>query len=166
MFNLVESLFADQAAINRADMIQILDSAVVDGAVSSAALSALETVTLPQNEALLKMPNYVAALAADVVQGNPANANYQGQPLGNLADQGTAALRATALADLVGKWFYGTDLPAASEPYCVVAGSLFGDNPNPALDVPSSADMAQGGLGDCYLIAALGAIADSSPVCY
>jgi autotransporter-associated beta strand protein len=163
MFNLVESLFADQAAINRADMIQILDSAVVDGAVSSAALRALETVTLPQNEALLKMPNYVAVLAADVVQGNPANASYQGQPLGNLADQGTAALRATALADLVGKWFYGTDLPAASEPYCVVAGSLFGDNPNPALDVPSSADMAQGGLGDCYLIAALGAIADSSP---
>ena len=47
--------------------------------------------------------------------------------------------------------------------YSVVAGSLFGDNPNPALDVPSSPDMEQGGVGDCYLIAALGAIADSSP---
>ena len=48
--------------------------------------------------------------------------------------------------------------------YSVVAGPLFGDNPDPALDVPSSsADMQQGGLGDCYLISALGSIADSSP---
>ena len=58
------------------------------------------------------MPNYVAVLASDVVQGNPANANYQGQPLGNLANQSSEQAMATALDDLVGKWFYGTDLPA------------------------------------------------------
>ena len=57
------------------------------------------------------MPDYVAVLASDVVQGNPANANYQGQPLGNLADQGSDQLRATALEDLVDKWFDG-DRPA------------------------------------------------------
>ena len=164
MFALVQSLFVDQA-IDRADMIQILQSAAVDGAVTPDALSALEILTTPQNEAQLNMPNYVAVLASDVVNGNPANANYQGQPLGNLAEQGTDQLRATVLGDLVDKWFYGTDLPAAvvGTTYTAVAGSLFGDNPDPALNVPSSSDMHQGGIGDCYLIAALGAIADSSP---
>ena len=42
----------------------------------------------------------------------------------------------------------------------MVAGSLFGNSPNQAA---SSAGMHQGDLGDCYLISALGAIADSSP---
>ena len=32
-----------------------------------------------------------------------------------------------------------------------------------AINVPSSSDMHQGALGDCYFIAALGALADSSP---
>ena len=107
----------------------------------------------------------MAVLARDVVDGRPANAFYQGQPLGNLADQSSDQARGVALEDLVDKWFYGSDLPAASNgvTYCVVAGPLFGDNPDPALDVPSSADMRQGALGDCYFVAALGALADSSP---
>ena len=132
MFNLVQSLFVDQS-INRTDMIQILESAVVDGAVSPAALEALETLTTPQNEARLNMPDYVAVLANDVVEGNPANADYQGQPLGNLAGQESEQAMATALDDLVGKWFYGTDLPAIPAPltYSAVAGSLFGDAPSP-----------------------------------
>ena len=96
MFSLVQSLFVDQS-IDRADMIQILESAAVGGAVTPTALAALEMLTTPQNEARLNMPDYVAVLAGDVVNGNPANANYQGQPLGNLADQGTDQLRATAL---------------------------------------------------------------------
>ena len=111
MFSLVQSLFVDQT-INRAGMIQILQSAADGGAVTTNTLSALEILTTPQNESRLNMPDYVAVLAGDVVQGNPANANYQGQPLGNLADQPHRPLRATALDDLVDKWFYGTDLPA------------------------------------------------------
>ena len=164
MFTLVQSLFADQA-IDRTGMIQILQSAAVGGAVTPDALSALEILTTPQNESQLNVPNYVAVLASDVVNGNSANANYQGQPLGNLAEQGTDQLRATALGDLVNKWFYGTDLPAAvvGTTYTAVAGSLFGDSPDQALNVPSSSDMHQGALGDCYFIAALGALADSSP---
>ena len=31
------------------------------------------------------MPSYVQVLAGDVVNGNAANATYQGKPLGNLA---------------------------------------------------------------------------------
>ena len=125
----------------------------------------MEFLTSPANETRLQMPDDVAVLADDVVQGNPANANYQGQPLGNLADQTSPQAMATALQDLVGKWFYGTDLPAipAGMSYCAVAGPLYGDNPDPALQTPSSNDDSQGCLGDCYFIASLGAIADSSP---
>ena len=54
------------------------------------------------------MPSYVQVLAGDVVNGNPANAHYQGAPLGNLAAGSSAA----QLDDLIDKWFYGTDLPA------------------------------------------------------
>jgi autotransporter-associated beta strand protein len=170
MFGLVQSLFIVDQTIDREDMIQILQSADVGGAVTTTALSALEMLTTPQNESFLAMPNYVAVLASDVVQGNAANANYQGQPLGNLAAQPDDGTRATALTDLVDKWFYGTDLPAIdptfvslSASYSAVAGPLYGDNPNPELQIPSSSDDEQGNLGDCYLIAALGAIADSSP---
>ena len=42
------------------------------------------------------MPNYVAVLASDVVDGNPANVFYQGQPLGNLANQPTVQAPARA----------------------------------------------------------------------
>ena len=95
MFSLVQSLFVDQS-IDRAAMIEILDSAVENGAVSDDALAALEAITTPESEAALNVPNYVAVLASDVVNGNPANANYQGQPLGDLADQDSQQAMATA----------------------------------------------------------------------
>ena len=128
--------------------------------MTTTSLAALETLTSPPGEAALQMPGYVAVLASDVVNGNPANAEYQGQPLGNLADQTSDAARATALTDLIGKWFEGSDMPAveAGATYSVVAGPLYGDD-----SLPSSADDYQGQVGDCYLISALGAIADSSP---
>ena len=164
LFSLVQSLFVDQS-IDRTDMIQVLRSAVVEGAVSDTTLDALETLTTPRNETCLNMPDYVRVLSRDVVDGNPANAKYQGQPLGNLADQASGQLRANVLNHLVDKWFYGTDLPGvpAGVSYSAVAGPLFGNNPDPALQVPASSDMEQGSLGDCYFIAALGALADSSP---
>ena len=150
MFNLVQSLFVDQA-IDRADMIQILDSAVADGGVTATALQALEILTAPQNEARLNMPGYVAVLANDVVRATRPTPITRASRLGNLADQATDQLRATALDDLVGKWFYGTDLPAIAAgtlaTYSVTAGPLFGDNPDPALDVPSSAGHGAGQPG-------------------
>jgi hypothetical protein len=168
MFSLVQSLFVDHT-IDRTDMIQILESASVDGAVTPTALAALEMLTTPQNEALLAMPDYVGVLASDVVNGNAANAHYQGQPLGNLAQQTTPQAMATTLTLLVDKWFYGTDLPAIdpvfislSASYSAVAGPLFGENANESAEIPSGQDMRQGSVGDCYFIAALGALADSS----
>ena len=84
-------------------------------------------------------------MTADVVDGNAANADFQGQPLGNLrgaADTRTA--QATALTDLIGKWFEGSDLPAIPSwaSYSVTAGPLFG-----TAAYPGSADMRQGRAG-------------------
>ena len=152
MFSLVQSLFADQA-IDRTDMIQILQSAVVAGGVTDDALAALETLTTSQGEAALNMPILCRSSRERRGPREPGERRtIRGRRLGNLADQ-RANLRATVLDDLVDKWFYGTDLPAipAWTSYSVAAGPLFGDNQE-----PSSADDEQGSLGDCYLISALG----------
>ena len=167
MFSLVQSLFVDQA-IDRTDMIQILQSAVVDGGVSHEPLDALKTLTTPQNEARLNVPDYVAVLASDVVDGNPANANYQGQPLGDLADQGSdRRSRATALERLDGQvvlWHGPAGRFRPASPTAWSPGRSSATTRIQALDVPEfERTMAQGAIGDCYLIAALGAMADSSP---
>lgn len=59
---------------------------------------------------------------------------------------------------LVDKWFLGKDRPAISTSavYKPVNGSLF-------VNGPSSNDVQQGMVGDCYLMAALASIADKDP---
>jgi len=104
----------------------------------------------------------VQVLAGDVVNGNTANAHFQGQVLGNLA----AGSSSSQLNKLVDKWFLGADHPAAYYTdgyglyhqcqYLSAAGSLF-------VNGPAYTDMHQGALGDCYLISSLGSLAQSSP---
>ena len=82
-------------------------------------------------------------LAGDVVNGNAANATYQGQALGNLA----AGSSATQLTNLINKWFLGTDLPTlcnTSLVYKSAAGSLFPHT-------PSHTDEYQGDAGRLLL---------------
>jgi YVTN family beta-propeller protein len=153
--SLVQSLDAD-GSINRDDMIEILRS-VDNGRLSATDFADLKTIVA--DAARLDMPNYVQVLASDVVDGNPANAHYQGQALGNLA----AGSPAIVLNDRIGKWFLGTDLPLADAGtngvpfgYALASGSLF-------VGSPSHQDEAQGYLGDCYLISSLGSVADASP---
>ena len=148
----VQSLDAD-GSISRNDMIQILRDVAANAVVNATDFSDLKKII--SQAATLNMPSYVQVLASDVVNGNAANATYQGQALGNLA----AGSSATQLNDLIGKWFLGSDLPAlcnTSLVYRSTAGSLFPHT-------PSHADEYQGGLGDCYLISALGTLADSNP---
>ncbi len=102
------------------------------------------------------MPGYVQVLASNVVNTNAANAMYQGAAAGNLAAGSTNAL----LTKLVDKWFYGTDLPTISTSgvsYRTATGPLFVNG------TAAFTDQKQGALGDCYLIATLGALAGRNP---
>jgi hypothetical protein len=88
-----------------------------------------------------------------VVNGNQANASFQGQVLGNLA----AGSSATQLNQLVDKWFLGADRPdAGGYGYQTYAGQLF-------VNGPAYTDIEQGQVGDCYLVATFGALAKSDP---
>jgi len=150
--SLVKSLDAD-GSISRADMLQILRSVSDAGAVTAGEFSDLKLIL--QQPTTLNIPGYVEDLANDVVNGSAANATYLGQALGNLA----VGSSATALNDLIGKWFLGTDHPTlcnTSLVYKSTAGSLFPHT-------PSNTDEYQGGMGDCYFISALGTLADSNP---
>jgi hypothetical protein len=149
---LVQSLDAD-GSISRTDMIQILQSTGADNVVDATEFSDLKKIL---NQAgTLNIAGYVQVLAGDVINGNTANATYQGQALGNLAAGSTAA----KLNNLINKWFYGSDHPTlcnTSLVYKSVSGSLFPHT-------PSHTDEYQGSLGDCYFISALGTLADSNP---
>lgn len=154
--SLTATLFAD-GSLNRTDMIQILLNAGDGGIVDATEFLDLQTILT--NAAAYNMPSYVKVLANDVVNGNAANARYQGVTLGNLAP-GSSNL---VLNTLINKWFYGSDHPAidANVPagqmysYNWASGSLFNG-------VPTHYNEFQGLLGDCYLISAAGMIADKS----
>ena len=105
------------------------------------------------NAVAYAVPDYVRHLASDVVNGNRANATFLGQALGNLV----AGSSETHLNKLIDKWFRGADHPVTNYTYKSFAGSLF-------VNGPAYDDSDQGYLGDCYFIAAMDAIADSSPV--
>jgi hypothetical protein len=151
----VKNLSAD-GAITRMDMVNILRSVrrETDGYVDSADLHDLRTIV--QNASVLHMPLYVSVLASDVVYSNTANGHYQGKTLGNL----TVGSSNIKLAKLTDKWFFGTDLPTTNSyayAYARTSGSMYGNS-----SMPWYRDEKQGHLGDCYLIAALGSIAQRS----
>jgi hypothetical protein len=148
---LTQSLDAD-GSISRLDMIQILRSVGLDGVVDATDIIGLKTIL--SQASTLNIPDYVKILASDVVNGNLANATYQGKALGNLVAGSTA----TQLNNLVNKWFFGSDHPTlcnTSATYKSASGSLFATT-------PSHTDERQGQLGDCYFISALGTLADSN----
>ena len=161
--SLTQSLFVD-GSIDRGDMIQIMQSVCpsTNGALGQIDFNDLKTILV--NASGLNMPGYVRTLAGDVINGNFANAWYQGQRLGNLTFMTTGA----NYTKLIDKWFYGSDHPVidANIPagqtysYTTVSGSLYNVA---AGGIPSHADEFQGRLGNCYFITALGGIADHSP---
>jgi hypothetical protein len=124
--------------------------------------------TLARDAAAWGLSPDVANLTSKLVNFNPANTTWRGNPLlpnGRLAGGQTDR----QLEELINKWFYGTDLPVLAAAvqnnmpkgmqvdYEKAAGTLFGPNG------PSPDDIAQGYVGDCYFLASLGEVAEQSP---
>ena len=142
-------------------MLGLFQAAVSEGTVSSTAeLKSLQT--LAANPTFLMMPASVANLASKVSGSDPANATYQS--LNSLGVEQSVSLgnlkvgsSATQLQELVNKWFLGMDDPTAGAAYSVVTGTLFGTGG------PSYADVFQGDLGDCTVMASLAEVAARMP---
>lgn len=140
--------------LTRNDMLAVFQEVESKGALTSTELTDLQT--LVNDASALNMPVYVENLTDKVVYGDPANADYLGKPLGNLA----VGSSATQLTDLVGKWFLGTDLPVVTTSavtYQYAAGTLFGPNG------PQYTNVVQGEVDDCYFVGGVSAVAFNSP---
>ena len=137
--------------MDRNDMVKLFREVESAGAVTSTEMSDLTLIA--NTSTLFGNLDYVQQLSQDIVLGNVANAQYQGQTLGNLA----VGSSPTQLEELVDKWFLGTDHPAAGSAYQLATGPLFGPTG------PQYTDIHQGGLDDCYLMAGLAEVALKSP---
>ena len=154
--NLVDPVLRDLARnlgrdgqLSRTDMLSILSQTGLDNGVSGAELADLRS--LVSGAVLLGMPDYIKVLTHKVVNGDPANQNYQGNPLGNL----TAGSSGTQLTQLVNKWFLGSDRPDPGNinlSYQFASGALFQNG-------ISYQDINQGNVGNCYFLAALSSTA-------
>jgi hypothetical protein len=112
---------------------------------------------------------YVQQIADDVIDGNSANATWNGGAstatrLGNLS----AASSQTQADDLIGEWFLGENLPSLS------LAAIGEANLNPTYQnstlplygpsgAPTCQDVNQGYVGDCYFVSSLGEIALKDP---
>lgn len=150
---------ASDGSLDRADWLRIFTQVQADGTVSSAEYGDLGDLLHPERITFsatvgFTLPPAVRALAGKVVDGDAANARFQGGSLGNLK----AGSASGQLQKLVAKWFMGADRPAAAagSTYRVVGGALY-------VNGISYADVVQGAVGDCYFVAALAGIARWSP---
>jgi hypothetical protein len=142
--------------LSRNDMIALFRE-VETGGVTATEMADLKKIV--GTNALFGSGNYVQVLSNDVVNGNTANAHYQGAALGNL----TVGSSAAQLDKLMSKWFLGTDHPVGKSDwgttfntYAQASGQLFAH-------APVYADVVQGGVGDCYFVSSLGETALKNP---
>jgi hypothetical protein len=142
---------ASDNLINRNEMISILRNAEDGSVIDSTELTNLRNL-LTSNTRPFSIPDSVQKLTNKVVNSDLANQSYQGNALGNLSANSSAA----QMENLINKWFLGLDRPSTSYTYQYASGSLFQNG-------VSYQDIAQGGVGDCYYLASLGATAFRSP---
>jgi len=145
--------FAADGQLNRTDMINLLRDTKDGSSVDATELQDLRTVLSGLN---YMMPEYVRVLSNKVINSDPANTR---SGIGNLG-AGSSDIR---MENLIGKWFLGNDRPDAisynrttRHAYQSVSGNLFQGG-------ISYRDVDQNDVGDCYFLAALGAVALDSP---
>lgn len=146
--------FFDDRTLGRGDWMKICEMVAADRLVDASELASLRTLVTAKGADLLNMPTPVRVLANKVVNGDPANGQFQGLPLGNVA----AGSSGVILNRLVDKWFRGLDRPVIDPraTYRVVQGTLFGLG-------PSYAQVFQGSLGNCGFLSALQGLALRNP---
>jgi len=150
-------------------MLTILEDAAARG-MTATKFSTLQTLASLLNAANgISVSSYVQQLADDVIDGDSANAYWNGgsstaTKLGNLSATSTQ----TQVTELIGKWFLGADLPSMS------VSAIGESNLNPtyqactlplygASGAPKYTDVNQGYLGDCYFVSSLGETALQDP---
>jgi hypothetical protein len=140
------------------------------GGMTAAKFAALQDIAGELNTpGGLTASAYVQQITGDVVDGNSANARWNGGAstavaLGNLSATSTA----TQVGELIGKWFLGTDLPSTnlsstgespvSASYQASTLPLYGST-----GAPAASDVNQGYIGDCYFMASLAEVAQQNP---
>ena len=130
--------------------------------LSASQFADLKTIAANLNNGV-STSSYLTYITQAFVNGNAANATWTGGAASSVA-LGNLATGSTELqfAELIGKWFLGTDLPSSkvvlgstqfSVSYSNVTKPLF------ATGGASLNDINQGYLGDCYLLAGLAEVA-------
>ncbi|WP_295853603.1 C2 family cysteine protease [uncultured Xylophilus sp.] len=179
----VEQLTQGGQKIGHAGLVQLVDTAIAQAggagnAVGQNVVDDLRAVAA-RGKALFASTaadgstsaDYLSHVFSKMVNSSKANNFYTGgeakaSALGNLSDASTAG----QLQKLANKWLLGLDNPnpttegdtanpaaaAASGVYKTFAGSL-------VVDGISFSDVFQGSAGDCYLLAAAAALAQSRP---
>jgi Calpain family cysteine protease len=154
--------YAARGTITYTGMLSLLQTAATGG-MTTAKFGALQDIANDLNvKGGLTTSAYVEQITDDVVEGDSANANWNGgssfaTALGDL----TANSTAPQANELIGKWFLGTDLPGAAggaSAYQATALSLYGPSGAPIAD-----DVNQGDLGDGYLLSSLADVAAQNP---
>jgi hypothetical protein len=154
-------------ASEMATLFDDLDASLSGSRLTATEVSDLRTIAANLGNGLTTSACLTYAIDA-LVNGDSANASWTGgarssTALGDLA----VGAGATALAELIGKWLLGTDLPSSTvslsgEPsyqisYSTVTSPLFGATG------PSVGDVNQGALGDCYFLAPCAELAAQNP---
>ena len=136
---------------NRSQVIAALTASQANAVLGTPALAFFQTLAQPGS----LVDPITHDLLNKLVNGDPADAHYQGVNLGGTVL--TSSTTAVKVSDLESKWFLGTDHPTADQAYQATTLPLFGTGG------PVYSDVVQGNDGDCYFLASLAATAARSP---
>jgi hypothetical protein len=156
-------------SLSYSSMLTILQDAAVGGMTASK-FSTLQALASELDKVGgISTTAYVQSIAQDVIDGNGANATWNGGSstavaLGNLS----ATSSATQVGELVGEWFLGTDLPGTNvasigesnlnSTYQMSTSPLYASS-----GAPSYLDVNQGYDGDCYFLSSIAVVALEDP---